>query len=147
MDSFILKLGTPQQCEQYALNNEGRNPENAAMARRRAVELRAEQHGATGQAERECLQAVYAYERALWQQRGKPVRASRTWQMIKRRGILPSVEHIVTKSDESAGYTTLVQMGMQDMAFEAVVIRYPTLFSEKAQTMSRMRLSERTAGG
>lgn len=143
MDPYILKLDTPERCEQYALNIQTRDPENAALGRRRAVELRAEQFGAKSPAEREAIQAVYAYERALWEMRGKPVKASRTWQMIRRRGIIPAVEHIVTKPDDSPGYTTLVAMGMEDMAFEAVVLKHRDQFSEEAVAKAEERTNSR----
>ncbi len=141
MDPFILKLDSPERCEQYARNIQVRDPKNAEIALRRAVELRAEQYHATSPAERECVQAVYAYERAMWKQRGKPVKASRTWQMIKRRGIIPAVEYIVNKPEEFPGYTILVEMGMRDMAFEAVVLRHPQHFSEQAIAASQLRLA------
>jgi plasmid stability protein len=55
---------------------EARLPDLARAARRRAVQLRAAAHGATTTAEREALEAVYAYERVLSQNRGKKTRAS-----------------------------------------------------------------------
>jgi len=62
--------------------------------------------------------------------------------MIERRGIIPAVEHVVTRRDESTGYTALVEMGMQDKAFEAVVLRYPQVFSAEAVRRSKERLAE-----
>ena len=40
------------------------------------------------------------------------------------------------------GYTLLVDMGMEDMAFEAVVLRHPEAFSADAVERSRARLRE-----
>ena len=60
--------------------------------------------------------------------------------MIHRHGIIPAVERIVTKRAESAGYTALAQMGLLEMAFEAVVLRYPDLFSAEAIARSRERM-------
>src|SRR5205823_5765032 len=115
---------TPQDCEQFAINVAKRGePELALAARRRAVELRAAAHGAKTEAEREALEAVYAYEALLSKKNGRKTRASRTWQMIERRGIINAVEHIVTQRAESMGYTLLVEMGMPDKLFEAVVVR------------------------
>ena len=132
-DDPVARLKTPQDCEQFAINVEERGkPELAIRARRRAVELRAAEHGASSAAEREALEAVYAYERVLSTKRGKKVHASRTWQMIERRGIIPAVEHVVTRSAESTGYTELIKMGMQDKSFEAVVLRHPEVFSSDA---------------
>ena len=134
-DPRVARLKTAEDCETIATNARalGR-PDLADAARRRAVELRAEAHGATTDVERECLQAVYAYQEV----RRRP--ATRTWQMIKRLGILPAVERIVTKRKESLGYISLVKIGLKDMAFEAVVLRHPDKFSEDAITRSRERL-------
>lgn len=140
-DERIARLTTPEACEQFAVNVEERGkPELALAARRRAVELRAAAHGAATVAEREALEAVYAYERVLSTKRGRKTRASRTWQMIDRRGIIPAVEHVVKRSAESTGYTALVEMGLQDMAFEAVVLRHPGVFSAEAVQRSKERL-------
>jgi hypothetical protein len=140
----IGKLMTPADCEQFARNVEERGkPELALAARRKAIELRAAVYGASTSAEREALEAVYAYERVLSIKRGRNTRASRTWQMIARRGIIPAVEHVVKRSAESLGYTALVQMGMEDKAFEAVVLRHPDLFSADTVRRSKDRLNKR----
>ena len=60
--------------------------------------------------------------------------------MIKQRGIIDAVEQVVTRSRESMGYTALVRMGLQQMAFEAVVLRHPAVFSQEAVDRSRDRL-------
>ncbi len=73
-------------------------------------------------------------------QAGRPFRATRTWPMIERLGILVAVERLVSKPDDSACYTTLVEMGMEDMAFEQVVTRHREAFSEKAVLTSEARL-------
>lgn len=140
MDETIAKFKTPESCEQFAINVQERSPERARAARRRAVELRAAAHGASTTAEREALEAVYAYERVLSETRGKKVRASRTWQMIERHGIIAAVELVVSRPANSTGYVALVNMGMQDMAFEAVVLRHPDLFSAEAVERSKQRL-------
>ena len=127
MDERVARLRTPEECEQFAINVENRLPELAQAARRRAVEFRAARHGATSAAEEEALQAVYAYERALKRMHGKAVRATYTWRMIERRGIITAVERAVNRKEITAGYKALVEMGMQDFAFEAVVCRHPNL--------------------
>ena len=140
MDERVARCETPEECEQFALNVQDRLPELAQAARRRAVELKAALYGAATAAEQEAIQAVYAYERVLSSKRGKTVRASRTWQMIKRLGIIAAVEKVVSRKDESSGYTTLVEMGMSDFAFEAVVCRHPSAFSAEALKRSQERL-------
>jgi len=141
MDPRVARLKSPAECEVFAQNARERGaPELADEARRRAVQLRAESHGATTDVERECLEAVYAYEEVLSANRGKRQPASRTWQMIHRHGVLPAVERIVTKRAESVGYTALAEMGLLDLAFEAVVLRHPECFSAEAIARSRERL-------
>ena len=140
MDERVARLETPEDCEQFALNVQARFPDLARAARRRAVELRAAAHGATTAAEREALEAVYAYERVISEKRGKKVRASRTWQMIERHGIIEAVERAVNRNADTAGYKALAEMGMQDLAFEAVVLRHPDVFSTAAVARSAERL-------
>lgn len=146
MDDRIARLTTPEECEQVALNVESRLPDLAREARRRAVELRAAAHGAKSDAEREALEAVYAYEKVLSSIKGKNVRASRTWQMIKRHGIIIAVERAVNRQKETAGYKALVDMGMQDFAFEAVVCRHPSVFSPETLRHSQERVKEWQTG-
>lgn len=141
MDPRINKLSTPESCEKFAKNAEGHGRSDLAQAaHRRAVELRAITHGAKTQAERECLEAVYAYERTLKAQHGKTVRASYTWRMIRSRGIIPAVERAVSKPQETAGYKALLEMGLENYAFEAVIMKYPELFSDEAVKRSKERM-------
>jgi len=142
MDERIAKLITPEGCERVARRVEESQPELAREARRRAVELQAAAHSATTGVEREALQAVYAYERVLSAKRGKKIRASRTWQMIERHGILGAVERAVDRPSDPSGYTALAQMGMQDLAFESIVVRHPNVFSAAAVARSTERLRD-----
>jgi len=123
-----------------ALNVTARLPELAQAARRRAIELRAAAHGAESDAEEEALQAVYAYERVLSSRHGKKVLAARTWQMIKRDGIIKAVEKAVNRKADASGYKALAAMSLQNMAFEAVVLRHPGVFSREAVERSAERL-------
>ncbi len=138
MDERVKKLKTPEDCEIFARNALNKNrPDLATEAKRRAVELRAEYYGAKSKAENEALQAIYAYEEVLTKKNGKKTKASRTWQMIKRHGIIEAVERAVNRDTETQGYTALVEMGLEDFAFEAVVLRYPDLFSDEAIEKSK----------
>ena len=112
MDERVVKLKTLRDCEIFAENAIERNwPDLAREARIRGVELRAQSHGAKTQAEKECLQAVYAYEEVLAVKNGKRTKASRTSQMIERNGILGAVERAVNRKTETVGYTALLEMG------------------------------------
>lgn len=136
-------LVTPEDCENYAVNVEARGkPELAAEARKLAIERRAAAHSASTQVEKEILEAVYAYERALSVENGKKTRASRTWQMIKNKGLIKAAETVVSRSAESLGYTTLARMGLMDKAFEEVVLRHRDSFSPEAVEQAEKRLRE-----
>src|SRR4030042_4953987 len=106
MDERVRRLRTPEEGEQFIKNVQERYPALAIEARRKAVELRAAAHGAQTAAEREALRAVYAYEEALSAKNGRKTKASRTWQMIKRHGIIKAVERAVNRKHETLGYTT-----------------------------------------
>jgi hypothetical protein len=146
MDERIARLKTPEGAEQFATNVENMGLHELALAaRRRAVELCAEAHAAMNDVERECLEAVYAYERARTTPQRK-FHASRTWQMIERRGIIAAVEQVVSRADDSMGYEALVKAGMADKAFEAVVLRHPATFSPKTVERAKTRMAGRAAG-
>ena len=147
MDERIKRLDTPKKCEIFAKNaiNYGR-PDLALEANQRAVELRADEHKAETTAEVEALQAVYAYEELLYRKNGKRNRATRTWQMIKRHGIIEAVERAVKRDTETQGYTMLAEMGLEEHAFEAVILRHPDVFSDEAILISQLRLNEWSSG-
>ncbi len=141
MDERVRRIKTPGDCEKFARNAIERNrPDLANEAKRREIELRAKKYGATSTVELEALQAVYAYEQVLAQKNGKRTSASRTWQMIKRRGILEAVERAVNREVEAKGYLALVEMGLEEFAFEAIIIRHPESFSTEALVKSNQRL-------
>jgi hypothetical protein len=140
MDEVIAKFKTPESCEQFALNVEATQPERALEARRRAVELRAEQHGATTVAEKESLEAIYAYERTLFKKHGRNVKASYTWRKVNKDGVLAAVQDIVLKDAETSGFRALADEGMLDKSFEEVVLRHPKAFAPEAVRKSSARL-------
>jgi hypothetical protein len=141
VDHRVLKLKTIQDCEALARNARARShPDLALQAEQRAVELQASSFDAKSEVERACIEAVCAYERVLTARNGRTTHASRTWQMIKRHGVLTAVERIVTKREDALGYTALVEAGLGQFAFEAVVLRHPTHFSAEALAQSRLRL-------
>ena len=52
------------------------------------------------------------------------------------------MERAVIRPTQTAGYELLVEMGLADFAFEAVILRHPEQFSEEAVQRSELRLSE-----
>jgi hypothetical protein len=137
---LVGHLKTPEDCEQVALNVEAKQPDFAVAARRRAIEIKASTHKATTEAEEHSLQAVYALERVITLERGRKTRATRQWQIVTKLGIIAAMEMIVKVRTDSAGYDALVKMGMQDMSFEAVVLRHRDVFSAEAVAQSQRTL-------
>jgi hypothetical protein len=144
MDERVARLTTPEDCEQFARNVQKDHPALAQEARRRAIELRADARakslGLNGPVEKEALQAIYAYEEVLSKKNGKRTAASRTWQMVKRHGIIGAVERAVNRATDASGYLALAEMKMQDITFEAVVLRHPDHFNTEAVQRSTERL-------
>lgn len=62
--------------------------------------------------------------------------------MVERHGIIKAVERAVNRNQETKGYLPLVEMGLQDYAFEAVILRHHQAFSEEAITIAEERMSE-----
>ena len=141
-DPTVTRLKTPEDCEQYAKNVEAKHPALAQQARRRAVDLRSQKYGAASEVEREALRCIYAFEEARSQQTGKRARASRTWQSVQRNGILPTVDRVVARRAATEGYSALIEAGMEDFTFEAVVLKYSESFSTEAVAQAQARLSD-----
>jgi hypothetical protein len=137
----IAKLKTVADCEQLAKNAGAERPDIASAALKRRIELRALEYGAKSVAELECLKALYAYEEVLRDRHGRRQPAAYTRRMFKDHGVLKAVGLLVSKEKETAGYTALVEVGLQDYAFEAVVLRHPTLFPPAAVAQSRARIA------
>jgi len=142
MDERLLQLKTPADCMQFAMNVQNKFPELAREARRRAVELRAEAHEIKNLVELELLKALYAYEEVLSEKNKRRTRATRTWQMIKRHGIITAAERAVDRNIEPQGYKLLVQMGLHDLTFEAVIVRHPDKFNKEVVSRAKERLEE-----
>jgi hypothetical protein len=140
MHEIIPKLKTPDECLQLIKNVAERNPDLAREARRRAVELKVNAHGSKTEVERELLYALYAYEEVLSQKNKRKTCARRTWNMIKDHGIIGAAEKAVDRKIEPAGYKILVDMGMQEWTFEAVIIRYPDYFKPEVVSRAKARL-------
>lgn len=111
----------------------------ADEARKRAVELKAKGQCAEPGAEQASLQAIFAYEEVLSKKNGRRTRASRIWQLVERHGILEAVERTVNRDKGISDYTALVNMDLQEWAFEAVVLKYSEQFSKEAVERSRQR--------
>jgi len=143
MDIRIQKLQTPEACERFIKNALRLGRKDLALeAQRRSIELRAKGHDVKTIAELESLQAIYAYEEFLTEKNGRRTRATRTWQMINKHGIIESVNRVVARPEDAMGFKILKEKGMEDLTFEAVVLKYPTVFSADAVEHARNRISK-----
>jgi hypothetical protein len=143
----IPKFDQPEKYRQYAKNVDARDPDRARKARILAVKLQAQLDGAESVVEQECLEAMYAYEWTLFKKHGRWLKAAYLRRAINKNGIIKAVDNAVSKGHETAGYQALVGEGMQDMLFEAVVLRHPEVFSAEAVERSKERMSEWKATG
>jgi len=142
VDPRVAKLKTHDECETFARNSIERGRlDLAQQAHRRAIELLADSHNPQTQVERECLAAIHAYEAVLSKKHGRKIRAGRTWPMVKALGVVPAVERIVDRPEESVAYAALAEMGLSEYLFEAVILRHPNSFSPTAVERSRRRMA------
>ena len=125
MHELVERIKEPELCYVFAKNAIKRgHPELALEAYRRAVDLRAEQHGADTEAEFAAVRAIYAYEEALGYIKGKRTRATGTWQLVNRNGLLAAIQkRLQSRSGEDVG-PALKELGMEDYSFEAVAKAY-----------------------
>jgi hypothetical protein len=141
MDYRVERLRTPAECENFAKNaNALKHPELALQANRKAIDLQVATHETGSAVEAECLAAVYAYEALLTRRNGKKTRATGTWQAVRRYGIIEAVQRAVIRPPE-ADTVTLRDLGLQDLAFEALVMRHEASFSAAAVEVSKARLA------
>lgn len=114
-----------------------------ASARRQQIERRAAARNPSSAVEREIYEAVYAYEEAKAKLKGRFVPANYTWRAIKQYGAIPTVERIVSRTGETEAYKVLVEMGLKEKSFEAVVLRNKEEFTGKAVAASAARILTR----
>ncbi len=138
MDPIIQALKTPEECDHFIKTYTAL----IKQARQKAVELRAQRHSAPNEVEEELYKAVYVYEEILTQKNKRRTRASRTWQMVDKYGIVEAAERIVNRPIEPQGYTFLVESGMQKLTFEAIIAKHPEVFNSEVVMRAKQRLKE-----
>ena len=133
MHELVLRIKDPELCYVFATNAKRRgHPELALQAHRRAVDLRAEAHPISSDAEFAAVRAIYAYEEALSYDQGKRTRATGTWQLVNRHGLLAAVHKRLESRNGDEVLPTLKELGMEDYSFSAVREAYPDAFGQKA---------------
>ncbi len=133
MHELVERISDPELCYVFARNAKRQgHPELALQAYRRAVDLRAENYGVEDETELAAVKAIYAYEEAMSQMRGKRTRATGTWQMVRRIGLLPTLCKRVESNSQDDVENTLRALGMEDYSFAAVVRKFPEIASAAA---------------
>lgn len=121
MHELVSRIRKPELCYVFAYNATRRGHEDLAMqAYRRAVDLRAEAHQGVSDAERLALKSFYAYEEALCYGQRKRKRATGTWQMMNKVGILPTLKRRVESKPAVEIAEVLKTLKMEDYSFEAI---------------------------
>jgi len=133
MHELVLRIKDPELCYVFAKNATRRgHPELAMEAYRRAVDLRALEHTTGNEAELAAVRAIYAYEEALSYNKGKRTRATGTWQLVNRHGVLPALlKRLQSRGDEDV-LAALKALGMEDYSFESVYSAYEDYFRSVA---------------
>ena len=111
-------------------------------ARRKAIDLQGATHETSSAVEAEAFAAVYAYEALLTRRNGKKTRATGTWQAVRRYGIIEAIQRAVSAPPDKPGAVTLRDLGLEDLAFEALVMRHEAAFSAAAIEASKARLAK-----
>ena len=121
MHELVLRIKKPELCYVFAENATKRGHDNLALeAYRRAVDLRADEHDEVSEDEKLALKAFYAYEEALSYGQRKRKRATGTWQMVAKQGILPTLEKRVASKSADEAADALKTLKMEDYSFKSV---------------------------
>lgn len=133
MHELVERINEPELCYVFARNARKRgHPELALQAYRRAVDLRAERHETATEAEFAAARAIYAYEEALGYSKGKRTRATGTWQMVNRHGLLTAIQKRIESRSGDDILPVLRELGMEDYSFDAVASAYGTEIQQAA---------------
>ena len=68
--------------------------------------------------------------------------ASRTRQMIEERGVVKALSDLVTSAKLQLGFKTLRDAGRLDDTFEAIIKKFPDLFSKQVVKVAEWRIKE-----
>ncbi len=133
MHELVTRIKDADKCYIFAKNAIARgHPELALEAYRHAVDLKAAEHEVENEAELMALKAFYAYEEALSWQQGKRKRATGTWQMVNRYGILPALaKRLESKSAEDV-LPALKELNMEDYSLQAVATNFAAELKQAA---------------
>jgi hypothetical protein len=104
--------------------------------------MQAETHAPSSPVEAEALVAVYAYELHLTRKNGRKTRAAKTWAIAKSQGIIQAIQKAVESPPDPAVLAGLRELGLEDLTFDALVVRNAAAFDASTVQLSKSRLSE-----
>jgi len=144
MDPKVERLKTPEECRAFIANARLRGYDDLAReAYRRIIALRTEAYGPRTPIERQCVEAIYAYEEAISARSSRRIAATRIWQVAKQQGIFTAVDKAAGRAEDPEIYPMLVSLGLEQYAFENIVVQYPDEFGFEAVQQSRARVAKR----
>jgi hypothetical protein len=133
MHELVTRIKAPELCYVFAKNAQRKgHPELALQALRHAVVLRADQHEPQSEIELAALRAIYAYEEALSHIKGKRTRATGTWQLVNRHGVLAAVGKRLAARSAPEVDAALEELELSEYGFEAIRRAYPEAFDQAA---------------
>lgn len=140
MDYRVERLRTPAECAIFARNAIAKNrPDLALEANRKAVNLNVSTHETTTPLEAEGLATVYAHEAMLAHRNGRKTRAVATWKDVNRHGVVAAIQKIVSRPTQTDNRVELRELGLEDLSFEAFVLRHEASFNAAAVQLAKKR--------
>jgi len=70
---------------------------------------------------------------------GRKTRATRTWQDIRNLGIIAAITRVVSRPAQTDNRVALRELGLEDLTFEAFVLRHEDSFSPAAVQAAKDR--------
>ncbi len=96
--------------------------------------------GEEGPFAQDAWKSIHALEEIRTQERGRTVRLSRTRQKIGRDGIRTTLEHLAGADTGTDGFRMLIDRGLPELTFEAIVLKHPQEFDAAVLSAARRRL-------
>jgi hypothetical protein len=78
----------------------------------------------------------------LTRKNGRKTRAGKTWAIVKSQGIIQAIQTAVSRAPDPAVLTALRDLGLEDLTFEALVLRHEAAFDAATVQLSKARLAE-----
>jgi hypothetical protein len=83
---------------------------------------------------------MHGYEMLLSDLKKRKYRASRTWQMVGRRGVTAVLKKWAQSEQKEFGFTVLIEHDFPEWTGEYLVLQHPELFSSEVLAAARKSL-------